>query len=338
MNKKEKYNLITRNLQEVIGEADLKKHLESKKEFSVYWGTAITSSISIAYFFPMLKVADLLKAGCKVKILLADLHGMLDTTAIDEVEKRYEYYKEAITTILKTINVPLKKLEFVKGSSFQLTPEYSKDLLKLSTFASVHDAKKASSDVVKEQVSPKLSGLIYPLMQSLDEEYLKVDAQLGGNDQRKIFVFARENLPKIGYRRRIEFLNPIIRGLTGEKMSSSDKGSKIDVMDSAEDVAKKIKKADCAPGDVKNGVMALLKYFIFIIKEDAGEKFVIKRPDKFGGDVEYENYAEFEKDFVAKKVHPLDVKNALTVEVNLLLENFRGNKKLVGLFRDAYGN
>ena len=87
MNQKEKYSLITRNLQEVIGDLDLKKHLESKKEFSVYWGTAITSSISIAYFFPMLKVADLLKAGCKVKILLADLHGMLDTTAIDEVEK-----------------------------------------------------------------------------------------------------------------------------------------------------------------------------------------------------------------------------------------------------------
>jgi len=338
MNQKEKYSLITRNLQEVIGDLDLKKHLESKKEFSVYWGTAITSSISIAYFFPMLKVADLLKAGCKVKILLADLHGVLDTTAIDEVEKRYAYYKEAITTILKTINVPLKKLEFVKGSSFQLTPEYSKDLLKLSTFASVHDAKKASSDVVKEQASPKLSGLIYPLMQALDEEYLKVDAQLGGNDQRKIFVFARENLPKIGYKSRIELLNPIIRGLTGEKMSSSDSATKIDLMDAADAVAKKIKKADCAPGDIENGIMALLKYLIFTLKEDSNKKFVIKRPDKFGGDISYSSYTEFEKDFVKKKVHPLDVKNALTDEINLLLDSFRGSKKLAKLYEDAYGN
>ncbi|MBT3642853.1 tyrosine--tRNA ligase, partial [archaeon] len=211
MNQKEKYNIITRNLQEVIGEDELKKSLSSKKEFSVYWGTAITSSISIAYFFPMLKVADLLNAECKVKILFADLHGSLDATSWEDLDKRYSYYKEAITTILKTLKVPTKNLTFVKGSSFQTSKEYAGDLLKLSTFASVHDAKKASSDVVKQSDSPKLSGLIYPLMQALDEEYLKVDAQLGGNDQRKIMVFARENLPKLGYNSRIELLNPIIR-------------------------------------------------------------------------------------------------------------------------------
>jgi tyrosyl-tRNA synthetase len=336
MNPKEKYELITKNLQEVIGEKELEKKLRSRKEFSVYWGTAITSSISIAYFFPMLKVADLLKADTKVKILFADLHGSLDGTSWNDLEKRYNYYKEAITTILKTLNVPLKKLTFIKGSSFQLTKEYSSDLLKLSTFASFHDAKKASSEVVKQSDSPKLSGLIYPLMQSLDEEYLKVDAQLGGNDQRKIMVFARENLPKLGYERRIELLNPIIRGLVGEKMSSSEPSSKIDLMDSAVDVAKKIKKADCAPKETDNGIMALLKYLIFVIKENNSDKFKISRPDKFGGDVEYENYAEFEKDFVSGNIHPLDIKNALTEEINLLLRNFSENKKLVKLFEEAY--
>ena len=80
MNAEKRFDLITRNLQEVIGEEELKEKLSSKKEFSVYWGTAVTSSVSIAYFFPMLKVADLLSAGCKVKILLADLHGALDGT------------------------------------------------------------------------------------------------------------------------------------------------------------------------------------------------------------------------------------------------------------------
>jgi tyrosyl-tRNA synthetase len=35
---------------------------------------------------------------------------------------------------------------------------------------------------------PLLSGLIYPGLQALDEEYLKVDAQFGGTDQRKIFT------------------------------------------------------------------------------------------------------------------------------------------------------
>jgi tyrosyl-tRNA synthetase len=338
MKTEERYELITRNLQEVIGEEELKEKLKSKKEFSVYWGTMPTGSVSLAYFFPMLKISDLLKANCRVKILLADLHAALNSVPWPELEKRYEYYKEAITTILKTIGVPIDKLEFVKGSDLQLNKNYFHDLLKLSTFSSLNDCKRAAAEVVKLGENPKLSGMIYPLMQALDEEYLKVDAQLGGNDQRKIMVYARENLPKIGYNARIELINPIIRGLIGEKMSSSIKASKIDLMDDEEEVKSKINKAECTSGDPNNGLMALLKYFIFIIKEDKKEKYKIRRPEKFGGDLIYSSYEEIEKDFIEKKLHPLDLKNSIAEEINKFLKNFRTNKKLIKLHKEAYGS
>jgi tyrosyl-tRNA synthetase len=337
MEVKKRFELITRNLQEVIGEDELKKKLGSGKEFSVYWGTASTGSISIAYFFPMLKVADLLNAGCKIKILNADLHGALDGTPWDVLEKRSKYYQEAIETILKTLGVNLKNLEFVKGSKLQLNGKYFEDLLKLSTFSSLHDANKASSDVVKQSENPKLAGSIYPLMQALDEEYLKVDAQFGGVDQRKIMVFAREHLPKIGYESRIELMNPLIMGLVGEKMSSSSENTKIDLMDDEERVRKRMNKADCVAGDSDNGVMALLKYFIMIVKGDKGEKFVIERDEKFGGNVEYSTYEEIEKDFVSKKLHPMDLKNGVAAEINRFLENFRKSGKLRKLWEEAYG-
>ena len=338
MTPKERFDLITRNLQEVIGEEELKEKLESKKEFSVYWGAMPTGSISIAYFFPMLKIADLLKAGCRVKILIADLHAALDSVPWEDLEKRYKYYKEAIEMILKTIKVPLDKLEFIKGSELQMNKEYFHDVLKLSTFTSINDCKKAASEVVKLGDNPKLSGVIYPSMQALDEEYLKVDAQLGGNDQRKIMVFARENLPKIGYKPRIELLNPLIRGLVGEKMSSSIKATKIDLMEDPKTVIKKMNKADCITGDPNNGIMALLKYFIFIIKEDNKEKFIIERPEKYGGNLEYSSYKEVEKDFIEKKLHPLDLKNETAIEINKLLEKFQSNKELKKLHKAAYPN
>ena len=337
MDVKERYELIRRNLEEVIGSDELMKKLKSKKEISVYWGTMPTGSISIAYFFPMLKVADFLKAGLRVKILLADLHALLDGVAFDLLEKRYEYYKRAIITILKTIGVDIKKLEFVKGSDFQLNKDYFHDVLKMSTFVSVHDSTKAASEVVKMGENPKLSGLIYPLMQAVDEEYLKVDAQFGGTDQRKIMVLAREALPKIGYEARIELLNPLIRGLVGEKMSSSVEGSKIDLMNDEETVKRKVNNAECVAGDPNNGIMALLQYFIFVLKHDKKEKFVIKRPEKFGGNVEYSSYEQVEKDFVSKKLHPLDLKNAVASEINVLLVEFRKDKKLHELHKLAYG-
>lgn len=333
MNSQERFDLIKRNLQEIIGEDELKEKLGSKKDFTVYWGVSITGSISVAYFFPMIKIADLLTAGCKVKILLADLHGALDGTDWKTLEKRYKYYKEAITILLKSIGVSTSKLEFVKGSKLQLNPKYQEDFLKLSTLTSLHDASKASSEVVKQEDNPKISGVLYPLMQALDEEYLKADAQLGGSDQRKIMVFAREYLPKIGYKPRIELLNPIIRGLTGKKMSSSNQSSKIDLMDNEDDVKRKINNADCITGDPNNGVMALLKYLIFTMKKD---KFVVNRPDEFGGKLEYNNYEEAEKDFIEKKLHPLDLKNAVADEINTILKEIRKNKSLKELHREAY--
>ncbi|MGH0158922.1 UNVERIFIED_CONTAM: hypothetical protein FKN15_053650 [Acipenser sinensis] len=61
----EKYNLITRNLQEVLGEEKLKEILK-ERELKIYWGTATTGKPHVAYFVPMSKIADFLKAGCEV--------------------------------------------------------------------------------------------------------------------------------------------------------------------------------------------------------------------------------------------------------------------------------
>jgi len=334
----EKIELIKRNTTEIIGEDELRNKLKFKKDFSIYWGTMPTGSVSLAYFFPMLKIADFLRAGCKVKILLADLHALLDGIPFDLVEKRYNYYKEAILLILKTIGVDAKKLEFVKGSELQLNKNYFNDLLRLSTFTSIRNSTKAASEAVKTAKGENvlLSGMIYPLMQALDEEYLKVDAQLAGMDQRKIMVYAREYLPKIGYGQRIELMTPMIRGLIGEQMSSSIEGTKIDLLETEEKIKSKINKAECVEGNPDNGLMALMRYLFFILKEDKKEKFFVERSEKFGGNLEYGNYSELEKDFVEKKLHPLDLKNAVTKEIIILLKPFRNSKKLKKLWEEAY--
>ena len=337
MNVDEKIKLITRNLQEIIDLEKLKEKITKNKEISMYWGTMPTGSISIAYFFPMLKIADFLKAGCKVKILIADLHAILDSVPWNIIDKRQAYYEEAIRLILKSINVDIKKLEFVKGSDIQLNKDYFFDLLKLSTMTSIRDATKSASEAVKsaQGENVRLSGLIYPLMQALDEEYLKVDAQFAGLDQRKIMVYAHENLPKIGYCSRIELMTPMIRGLVGEKMSSSVESTKIDLLDDEERVIKKLNSAEFIEGNPDNGVMGLLKYFIFVLKQDKKEKLIIGRPEKFGGKLSYSVYEDLEKDVIGKKIHPLDVKNATAKEINAILKKVQ-TEKLKKLHKAAY--
>src|SRR3989344_2283086 len=184
MDIEKKLELIKRNTQEIVTEDELRKLLKTKKQPVVYLGTAITGRPHIGYFVWALKLGDFLRAGFKVKLLLADLHGALDNTPWEILEMRYDYYKALIPLLFEAIGY-----------------------------------------------NPKLAGLIYPIMQALDEEYLKVDVQYGGVDQRKIFMFARENLPVIGYDARVEIMTPLIPGLIGKKMSASDSRSKVDLLD-----------------------------------------------------------------------------------------------------------
>jgi tyrosyl-tRNA synthetase len=76
--------------------------------------------------------------------------------------------------------VSTDKVEFVLGSSYQKNPDYIMDIYKMCSLTSEHDAKKAGAEVVKQSANSPLSGLLYPILQVLDEQYLNVDAQFGG--------------------------------------------------------------------------------------------------------------------------------------------------------------
>ncbi|KAK2504906.1 hypothetical protein MC885_016773 [Smutsia gigantea] len=286
----EKLHLITRNLQEVLGEEKLKEILK-ERELKVYWGTATTGKPHVAYFVPMSKIADFLKAGCEVTVLFADLHAYLDNMKApwELLELRTSYYENVIKAMLESIGVPLEKLQFIKGTDYQLSKEYTLDVYRLSSMVTQHDAKKAGAEVVKQVDHPLLSGLLYPGLQALDEEYLKVDAQFGGVDQRKIFTFA-------------------------------EKESKIDLLDPKEDVKKKLKKAFCEPGNVENnGVLSFIKHVLFPLKSE----FVILRDEKWGGNKTYTAYLDLEKDFADEVVHPGDLKKSVEVALNKLLDPIR---------------
>jgi len=224
--------------------------------------------------------------------------------------------------MLKSIGVPLEKLKFVRGTDYQLSREYTLDVYRLSSVVTEHDAKKAGAEVVKQVSSPLLSGLLYPGLQALDEEYLKVDAQFGGVDQRKIFTFAEENLPSLGYAKRIHLMNPMVPGLTGGKMSSSEEDSKIDLLDSSAQLKKKLKKAFCEPGNIENnGVLGFCQNVIFPLLK--GEELIIPRSEQYGGPISFTHYEQLADAFVKQDVHPGDLKNGVEGYVNRLLDPIR---------------
>ncbi len=56
-------------MQEVLGEEKLRRQLSTGKIPHVYWGTAPTGRPHVAYLLPMMKIGDMLHAGCKASPL-----------------------------------------------------------------------------------------------------------------------------------------------------------------------------------------------------------------------------------------------------------------------------
>lgn len=323
----EKLSLIKDQLQEVLREDILENViLKEQRPLIIYWGTATTGRPHCGYFVPMMKIAHFLRAGCRVKILLADIHGFLDNlkAPIELVKFRAEYYKYIIQSLLKAVGVSLEKLEFILGSTYQLSADYTMDVFRLSSVVTEHDAKKAGAEVVKQVENAPLSGLIYPLMQALDEQHLGVDAQFGGVDQRKIFALAQETLPKIGYKERAHLMNAMVPGLAGGKMSASDPDSKIDILDSADVVKKKLRKAYAAAGVVEgNGIISFVEYVLLPISalRDPNGKgtFVCERREGEGEPFVYHDIATLKEDYQADRLTPQLLKAGATAALVDLL-------------------
>ncbi|KAH7013368.1 tyrosyl-tRNA synthetase [Ilyonectria destructans] len=319
----ERLALIRENLAEILNPEIIEKILNEGGNPKIYWGTATTGRPHCGYFVPAIKIAQLLAAGCDVTVLLADIHGFLDNlkAPIELVQHRAEFYRRTITGILQAVGVPTDKLKFVLGSSYQKSPEYVMDVYKLCSLVSEHDAKKAGAEVVKQTDNAPLSGLLYPILQVLDEQYLGVDAQFGGLDQRKLFTAAKEWLPKIGYAQRAHLLNPMVPGLQGGKMSASDQDSKIDLLETPEAVTKKIRKAAAAPKVVEeNGVLAFVEFVLLPASHLRGNReFRVDRERDGLEPLVYTTIAQMHDDYRNDVLSPQILKPAVAKALNELM-------------------
>ncbi len=314
-----KLDLVRRNTSEILTEEELRVLLETKSNPVAYDGITVTGPFHMGYLIPFGKMLDFDKAGIKNKILVADVHSAMDDLKApwEQLDKRSEYYQKCIELSFPWERTP----EFIRGSEFQYDKDYVKDLFKMATLATVARSTRAASEVTRMK-NPKVSELVYPIMQALDEEYLGVDIQLGGIDQRHILAFAREYLPKLGYRPRVEIMTPLILSLkgSGAKMSASIRESHIRVYDSEDQIKKKITNAYCPEGQVEdNPIIQLSQYIVFPIMG----QMKIERETKFGGDVAFENLQDLQDSYLKKELHPSDLKNALARELTEIFSRAR---------------
>jgi tyrosyl-tRNA synthetase len=325
MDTAERVDLVTRHTEEVVTEAELEELL-ADGEPSVYIGYAPTGEMHIGHFTTMRKLADFLRAGLDVTVLIADLHAHLDDekSPFDLLEARSAYYEAAIRGMIAAAGADPEAVEFVRGTEFQLDEEYTLEMYRMAAETTIARSQRAASEVVRESASPNLGGLVYPLMQALDVKALEADIAYGGIDQRGIYMLGREILPDHGWHEPVCLFAPLLSGLSGGKMSASESASKVNLTDDAETVAEKIDGAYCPMGEVEdNGVLEYLERLVFPILAVRDEPLVVERPEEYGGDLTYGDYDALEADFLSGELHPADLKPAAAAAIDAVVDPVR---------------
>lgn len=321
MNIEMKISLVKRNAVEVVTEEELVNLLNMAKQPAAYVGYEPSGEIHLGHVMTVYKLLDLQRAGFKIIILLADVHAYLNEKgSFEEIGEIAEYNKRAFIAL----GLNPAKTKFVLGSDFQFSRDYFLDVIKFARLTTLNRARRSMDEISRRTENPLVSQMIYPLMQAIDIAHLEVDLAVGGIDQRKIHMLARENLPKLGYNAPVCLHTPILIGIDGTKMSSS-KGNYISIRDDREEIERKILKAYCPEGVIKdNPIIQILQYHIF----PKFNKIVVERDKKYGGDVEYYNINELISDYSLGKLHPLDLKRSVGRYLNMILEPVREKIKM----------
>jgi len=311
------YDRLARNAAEVVTEDELRALAADPEGKRAYVGYEPSGVLHLGHLLTANKLIDLQEAGMDVVVLLADVHAYLNGKgSFEEIQATAERMQAQFLAY----GLDPERTEFRYGSEFQLDEAYVLDLHALAVETSLNRAQRAMAEIQSGETAT-VSHVVYPLMQTLDIEYLDLDLAVGGLDQRKVHMLARESLPVLGYEKRPAIHTPIIGDLeTGEGKMSSSEGITLSMEDSTADIEEKVNSAFCPPtrdpeGDTVNPVLELFEYQVF----PRFDRVVVDRPEQYGGNLEYDDYEALAADLESGELHPADAKSALATHLDELI-------------------
>lgn len=300
---------ISRDTAEIIEVDELKEFIK-RDEKVAYVGFEPSGKIHLGHALTIKKMKDLQDAGFKIKIFIANLHAYLnDKGTLEELNEISEYNIKCF----KALGLKEEDTEFVLGSQ-RMSKEFMVRVFQAAKMVTIQRAQRSMAQVSRDETH-NVAEALYPVMQALDIHDLNVDVAVGGMEQRKIHMLAREILPKMNFQAPVCIHIPLIHGTDGSDKMSSSKGNFIAIDDSPKEIKNKINKSFCPIGEVDgNPIMEMAHYYIF----DNNEKMLIERPEKFGGNLELTE-EELVDIYSKEELHPMDLKNTVS---KYLIERF----------------
>ncbi|GAM24761.1 hypothetical protein SAMD00019534_079360 [Acytostelium subglobosum LB1] len=340
----ERLNLIKLVGEEIVSEENLAGLLTAKPKLRCYDGFEPSGRMHIAQgILKSINVNRMTQAGCTFIFWVADWFAMLNNKMggdLNKIRKVGQYMIE----IWKATGMDMENVEFLWSSDEinKNANDYWLKVMDISRKFNIPRIKRCAQIMGRnDEDDLSVAQVLYPCMQCADIFFLKADICQLGMDQRKVNMLALEYCDKSKIKHKpVIVSHHMLMGLKEgqEKMSKSDPDSAIFMEDTEQEVSTKIKKGFCPPGVIeKNPIMDYLKHIIF----QKFETFTVLRPDDKGGNKTYTSYAECEADFASNALHPSDLKPAVALAINKILQpvrdHFTNNKEAALLLKTIKG-
>jgi tyrosyl-tRNA synthetase len=324
---------------EIVPDNGLQELFETNDRPKHYIGLELSGFLHLGSLLSTgFKINDFIKADVDCTVFLADWHTLIndklggDKQKISMVTK---YYKKAFEIVCPGVHVVLGSELYKK-----LGNDYWANLIQFTKYTSLARIKKTLTIMGRSEDDQKidLAKMLYPPMQAIDIRSLDVDIAHAGIDQRKIHMLVRDIFPKLKWKVPVSMHHRILPSLTQSrtvengmindkltKMSKSNPKSGIFMNDNDQEIIKKINKSWCEPEKVYDTpLIDIVEQVIFHeFKEITIETY--KDSDK---DLLYKNFKEFLHDAELGKIHPGDLKQAISKYLIKIISPIRNELNL----------
>jgi tyrosyl-tRNA synthetase len=314
----EKVDLIAKPpTEEIVTKEELLELLKTNSKPKHYIGLEISGFLHLGSLISTgFKINDFIKAGVHCTVFLADWHTLLNDKLggnFENIRKVSKYYEDAFRLVCPEANIVLGT------DHYNSKKEYWSELVQVAKHMSLARAMRTLTIMGRSENDEKidLAKLIYPIMQATDIHSLDLDIMHAGMDQRKIHMLVKDVFPKMKWKVPLAVHHKLLPGLTKPveektdevaKMSKSDPNAGIFIHNTDDEIRSKIKKGFCEEGMTENNpILEIARQVVF----HEFSSLSIERPEKFGGNVSYDNFESLESDFLQKNLHPTDLKSAV---------------------------
>ena len=248
---KEQMRIITKGVDTLVGEEDLRRKLEKSEEENkpliIKLGLDPSApDIHLGHAVVLRKIKQMQDLGHRAVIIIGDFTGKIgDPTGKskgrkalteEQVRQNAKTYEEQIFKVLD------KEKTEVRFNSEWLSKLNFEEVLKLAATTTV--ARMLERDDFQNRYKNNMPigvhEFFYPLMQAFDSVTLKADIELGGTDQTFNILMGRTLQKTMEQNPQVALFMPILEGLDGVEKMSKSLGNYIGVNEPAEVMFKKV--------------------------------------------------------------------------------------------------